>query len=289
MHSAIYQGTVFHRRYTPKSHRFSYQLYMFYICLDELEEVLSTSGLLSKKRFSFLSYKREDYHGDPAIPLDETLRCTVEQQLGFRPEGRICMLTNLRVLGFNMNPLTTYYCFDKSGDKLQALVAEVTNTPWNERRAYVISYMSDNSEDGKRRHRIQKDFTVSPFNPLNMEYRWRSNVPGESLSIHIENYQQEQAALELESSMCDAEDITSGNKVFEASLTLSRKALSQANLRRALLSYPLMTFKVILSIYWQALRLYLKGVPFLGKNKVKIGAVDVASDQRHSSVESSGR
>jgi len=178
------------------------------------------------------------------LDLKDAVKNTVEKSLGWRPSGDICMLANFRYFGFNINPLATYYCFDESGENLQAIVAEVNNTPWNERRAYVLECK------GTPRQVItfEKDFTVSPFNPLNMVYRWRSTIPAATLQLHIDTIQNEK-------------------RVTDATLGLNRESIGAKELNLILLRFPFMTLKVFLGIYWQALRLYMKGVPFLGRDK----------------------
>lgn len=244
MRSAIYSGWVRHRRKRPTQHAFRYKVFMVYFSLAELEKVLSLSPLWSTKAWSFARFKREDFHGDPQSELSDAVKRTVEKALGKRPGGDVRVLANLRYFGFNMNPLTTYYCFAEDGTTLQAIVAEVTNTPWNERRAYVIDCTH---QPLKQNSLIDKDFTVSPFNPLNMTYRWRSNTPADHVHIHID---------------CLRDD----TKVLDATLLLMRQEISARSLNRVLLTFPFMTVKVVASIYWQALRLFLKGVPFLGKD-----------------------
>jgi DUF1365 family protein len=139
-----------------------------------------------------------------------------------------------------MNPIACYYCFDERGEQLEYLVAEVNNTPWDERHSYVL----DAPEDGGWLHtRFAKDFHVSPFNPMDMDYDWRSNTPGEKLCLYMGN-------------------LSRGEKVFDASLSLQRHSITPASLRRFLWAYPFMTLKVCIAIYWQALRLWLKGTPF---------------------------
>ncbi len=265
MRSGIYKGWVSHRRFSPKKHAFRYRVFMMYLCLSELQDVLKMSPLWSTKRFSIARFKREDFHGDPKDDLDDAVKRTVEKVVGVRPKGDVCVLANLRYFGFNMNPLCTYYCFDESGEHVVAILAEVTNTPWHERRAYVL----DCREDQQTKHRFKKwqsltfdkDFTVSPFNPLDMQYSWRSSTPSQRLNVHIETARE-------------------GKKVTDATLRLQREEINAKNLSRIVLSFPFMTFKVALAIYWQALLLAIKGVPFLGKDKMgESGAKDAAADE----------
>lgn len=246
---AIYEGVVTHSRFTPKQHHFDYKVFMVYINLNRLDDFLSRSVFWSKKWWAFAKFKRSDFHGNASNDLDTDLRRTIEKQTGKAFEGEICMLANLRYFGYNMNPLATYYCFKKDSEELEFIVAEVNNTPWDERKAWVLECAGNDAEE----FRFDKDFTVSPFNPIDMQYHWRCSRPEEKLDLLIDCLQVEQ-------------------KITSASLHLKRKEATGAALNSMLWRFPFMTLKVITSIYWQALRLWLKGVPFLGKNKT--GAVN---------------
>lgn len=238
--SAVYTGQVRHRRMSPKQNSFTYQVYMMYLDLDEIDKVLSLSPLWSKNSWALARFKRSDFHGSPERPLKDCVLDTAEAELGWRPEGPVRMLANLRYWGYNMNPITTYYCFDATGKNVCAVVAEVNNTPWNQRHAYVIDYQGDATCHTE----FDKQFHVSPFNPMDMQYRWRSNTPDKVLSLHLENWQNEE-------------------KVMDATLTLKRRSLSRFLLNYLIIRYPYMTVKVIVSIYWQALKLWYKRVPYV--------------------------
>jgi DUF1365 family protein len=247
MNSAIYVGKVFHSRLLPKKHSFSYRVFMSFLDLDEIDDVLAEFRLLSERSFSPLQVKREDFHGDPSTSIKQAVLDTVFQRTGKRLNGKVCALINLRCFGFNFNPLVVYYCFSEVNDELEAIVAEVTNTPWLERHAYVLDI--DPTSTGRHQSfDFDKQFTVSPFNPVNMQYQWKSSLPDKTLSVSINTVQ----------------DTT---QVFRAMLTLHRTELNSQNLRKVLISFPFITLKVVLAIYWQAFRLFLKGIPFLGKNK----------------------
>jgi len=239
MHSALYHGRLRHRRFAPAGHAFEYRVFMAYLDLAELDEVFRGRWFWSTGRVAAARLRREDYLGDPRVPLDTAVRDRVEQELGRRPSGPIRMLTNLRMFGFVFNPVTFYYCFDASGSKIEALVAEITNTPWGERHAYVLDMTGPNG----RRHRFAKRFHVSPFLPMDLEYDWRFGMPRRALAVHME-------------------DLDAGRKVFDATLALHREEITGASLARTLAAFPFITLKIAAAIYWQALRLWLKRTPF---------------------------
>lgn len=256
--SRIYEGWVRHRRFSPTEHTFKYKVFMMYLDLSEIDEVMSLSRFWSIERFGLAVFKRKDFMGDAEQTLDSCVRSLVEARTGSRPAGPIRVLANLRYFGYYTNPLTTYYCFDKSGEKLETIVAEVTNTPWRERHAYVLSVEGDE----KFKCRFQKEFHVSPFNPLSMEYRWFSNEPGDHLSIHLENWQNLAAT-----SACAESDVKAGSspeKVMDATMSLMESRITAKKLNQLLIAYPFMTVKVITAIYWQALKLLVKRAPFYG-------------------------
>lgn len=236
LQSAIYEGFVRHRRILPKAHEFTYQVFMMYLDLAELEKVFALSPFWSAKRPSLARFRREDFLGPEERPLDEAVRDLVMQQTGERPLGPIRLLTNLRYFGFLINPISCYYCFDQQ-EKLRYIVAEVTSTPWRERTRYVIPCDSTHQS-----HRFAKQMHVSPFMPLEMTYHWRSRTPNHSLHIHLQNWHE-------------------GKQVFNATVALRRVEITSTSLRHRLLHYPFMTIKVASAIYWQAMKLFLKRMP----------------------------
>lgn len=244
MHSALYHGWLDHRRNAPRAHAFRYRLFMAYIDLAELDQVFRGRWLWSTRRMALARFDRRDHLGDPSQPLGEAVRDLVEERTGRRPEGPVRLLTHLRYFGFVFNPVSFYYCFDAAGRSVQAVVAEVNNTPWGERHCYVLPQ----ERPGARllRARSAKALHVSPFHPMALQYEWRLAAPDEALAVHM--------------SLRAAEPAPS-RSVFGATLSLRRVPISGRSLARTLLAFPWMTAKVAAGIHWEALRLWLKGNP----------------------------
>ncbi|MFD1216476.1 DUF1365 domain-containing protein [Microbulbifer celer] len=240
MRSGLYTGWVQHRRFKPREHSFRYRTFMVYAFLDEIPELLDQTRLWSDRPWAPARFQRADFFGDPATPLDQAVRDRVEEVSGQRPRGQIALLANWRYFGYNMNPISVYYCFDSAGGQVEALLVDVHNTPWNERHGYVLSQYG---QPGRvQRAVFEKALHVSPFMPLEQSYRWRSTTPGKRLSVSIRSLEGE-------------------DSVFDACMSLERQEISAVSLRRKLIQYPFFTVKVITAIYWQALRLLLKRIP----------------------------
>jgi DUF1365 family protein len=240
MQSCLYEGRLRHRRFRPVAHEFRLPLYLVYLDLDELDRVFRGRWLWSTSRPAFARFRREDHLGDPALPLAQAVRALVAERTGRRPTGPIRLLTQLRVAGYVFNPVSFFYCHDPDG-ALASIVADVTNTPWNERHRYVLPIEAK----GSRIHRLRsaKQFHVSPFMPMDLDYAWTFHAPGRRLAVRIENL---------------APD---GERLFDAVLSLRRREITGPNLARALLRHPLMPLRVIAGIYAQAFRLHRKGLP----------------------------
>lgn len=243
MKSCIYKGYVGHSRYQPVVNRFRYSLFMMYLDLDELEHLFKGRIFWSVGRPNIAWFRRRDYLGDPNVPLDAAIRILLKERVGMDHEGPIRMLTHLRYFGHNFNPVTFYYCYDPAGGKVEAIVANITNTPWGERYSYVLTETQNIGTENEKHFQFSKSFHVSPFFDMDMEYDWRFSDPGDDLRIQMMNFREQ-------------------SQLFKVNLDLKKVEFNGPNLAKMLVTYPPITLKVIAGIYWQALRLKMKGATF---------------------------
>lgn len=233
LHSAIYIGHVWHARYEPRAHHFKYPMYMLSLDLDELDTLDSQLRFFACERFAPLSFRRRDYLGDPLLSLKEAVLQQAETLGADRNLlTRVVLLGQVRCFGLYFSPVNFFICYQ--GDEPRYVLAEVHNTPWNERHCYLV--------DVRNPQVTEKEFHVSPFMDLDMQYQWRFELSHDHIMIHIENWRQ--------------------HKLFDATLSLKHKALDNSAIVDILKQWPMMTLTILKGIYWQALKLFAKKVPY---------------------------
>lgn len=243
LNSCIYTGHIRHRRFSPKKHSFSYKLFLLAIDLDELDEVTALGPWFKKDRFAPLSFRCTDYLSHKTSVSKQDVWQKVQLLGGQALTGRVLFVGQLRCFGLYFSPINLYYCYDHA-EQLRYLLAEVSNTPWNERHYYLLKI--------EKKMISEKAFHVSPFMEMNMQYYWRIKAPGKQLNLHIENHSKENE-----------------QKIFDATLMMRSMELNNRSLRRCFVSIPSMTIKTLAGIYWQALKLFIKGVPYVAHAKKK--------------------
>jgi DUF1365 family protein len=236
--SAIYQGTVRHRRFTIRNREFVYPIAMAYVDLDELPDLLG--GRLLRRMPGITRFRRRDYFGDRSRPLADEVRARVSAETGREPTGPIRLLTQLRSFGHCFNPISLYYCFGADG-RLAAVLAEVTNTPWGQRTSYVLD--GADSRGQVLRGTDDKTMHVSPFMPMEQRYEWRAATPGPTLSMHVDSHQ-------------------GSEKVFDATLALRRRPFTRRSLASVNARFPAATLRMLALIYGHAVVMWLRRIPW---------------------------
>jgi DUF1365 family protein len=233
--SCIYEGTIRHRRAAPGK-EFTHPIALTYLDLEELPLLLG--GRLLARGPGALRFRRRDFLGGRAgtDSLDMAVRDRVDQLSGRRPAGPIRLLTQLRSFGLCFNPVSFYYCLDPAGQRLDSVLAEVTNTPWGERHAYVL----DQAGSGLVAGSFPKQLHVSPFMGMDHVYEARASEPGATLSVHIASRR-------------------GGETTFDATLSLQRRELTRSAVARLGARYPLATARTLALIYGHAIGLKLAG------------------------------
>lgn len=239
--SAIYRGTIQHRRFVPKYHEFNYQYYMILLDLDEVDELIGNCWFLSKDTFNIAQFKRKDYLPSENSNLKTAVIDLIKQHYPVDTSfGKIQLLSQFRHFGYYFNPISIYYIYNSDNTKVQYMIADVRNTPWGEAHPYVMT-VDNNSKILKASS--EKKMHVSPFMPMDFIYSFCFTEPREKLFMHIKNLKQ-------------------GTLYFDACLKLMRSELCKKSLWRVFYRYPMVTLKTMITIYWQAWKIFLKRIPF---------------------------
>ena len=249
--SAIYTGTLRHRRFRPVPHAFSYSLFMAFLDIDRIPELMQRSPVSSYNRWNWASFEQRDHFGNPAQTLRERLSKDAAAHGVAFPGGPVFLLTNLRYLGYCFNPISLYFCYDSAG-RLGTILAEVNST-FGESKNYWLSEQNRLPGANSLRFLTPKEMHVSPFMAMNLDYEFVLTEPSNSLVAHMNT-------------------LDAGQSFFDATLTLERQPWTGTNLAVALAKQPWMTAKVIVAIHWEALRLWWKGVPVYTHPEGRVGS-----------------
>jgi DUF1365 family protein len=238
--SVIYEGTLRHRRFLPTRHEFEYSIFMAFLDIDKIPEVMRRSAVSGYNRWNWASFHECDHFGDATKPLRERLRIDAAAHGLTLPGGPIFLLTHLRYLGYCFNPISLYFCYSDDGAP-GTVLAEVNST-FGESKNYWLAAHNRLPGENSLRFTAPKAMHVSPFMGMNLDYEFVFTEPAERLVAHMNT-------------------LDGGHSFFDATLTLERTPWTSASLTRALVRQPWMTAKVIASIHWEALRLWWKRVP----------------------------
>ena len=238
--SGIYVGTLRHRRMAPKRHEFTYPLFLAFLDIDRISELMDISRISSYNRANVVCYRETDHFGDPSLALRERVEHDATRHGIAAPQGKIFLLTHLRYFGYNFNPVSFFYAYD-GGGQFHSVLAEVNNT-FAETHNYWLTPECEVPAGASKRYRFAKAFHVSPFLGMRQSCDWTFTAPGDRLTVQCMN-------------------LEDGSLVFDSTLKLERREWTARELHRAVAAYPLLTLRVIAAIHWQALRLLLKRTP----------------------------
>ena len=238
--AGIYEGTLRHRRLSPTVHEFEYPVFLSFLDIDHIPEMMKVSPFSGYNHFNWTSFSERDHFGDPAVSLRQRLMNDAATQGLELPDGPIFLLTQLRYLGYVFNPISYFYCYKRDGE-LAMVLAEVNNT-FGETHNYWLHEGCRMSSENSFRYKADKAFHVSPFLPMKLAYEFTFTNPEDTLVSNIAVFE-------------------NGGLKFNANLKLTRQPWTAQNLSRALLKFPLTTAMVVARIHWQAAKLLWKKVP----------------------------
>lgn len=243
MHSCVYQGFVRHRRFQPITRRFAYKLTYLYLDLAELPRLIHDLPLLSDRRWAWASCYRPDHLGPKQQSLDQAVRACVARVTGQWPVGSVRLLTQWRCLGYYFSPLNLYFVYSPGETaEIEAIVAEVNNTPWREQHCYVL-WSGNRTNSRQLAYEHDKQFHVSPFMQLDLQYRWRIKAPGDQLTVYLAT-------------------LNRSERLFDAMLSLRRRDLNVARWLATTVRHPLVPVRILAGIYYEAFQLWMRKCPF---------------------------
>ncbi len=242
MNSCLYKCSVMHRRASPKRHAFKYNLFMFYIDLDELDLLDEKIGFFGRNRFAPYEFRDSDHYNPRRIGLKKSIESYIREQGIEEPIGNVRLLTHLRVWGHLFNPVSFYFVDNRAGEPLCS-IAEVGNT-FHEQKLYLIQTNADRNSNA----RCAKEFYVSPFSELDTQFHFKIAEPNQRLRLAIDQSRNSEV-------------------YFRSALVGSKQPISSRALAMSALRFPFITIQIVAAIHWQAFLLFLKGVPFHRKSE----------------------
>ena len=242
--SCIYNGNVIHKRFKPKEHFFKYKVFSLFIDLSELNELNDKLKFFSLNKFNLISFYEKDHGDRDGSSLFEWVKKNLINNEINTDNIKVKLLCYPRILGYVFNPLSIFFVYDKN-DNLISILYEVKNT-FGEQHTYIFKVENDNL----LQHNCEKKFHVSPFIEMNCNYFFRILKPSEKISVVIDQYQLDE-------------------KILFASQDGKRVDFNSKELLKSYVKHPLMTFKIISAIHFEAFKLWLKGIKFI-KKKLKI-------------------
>ena len=244
---SLYFGNVMHARLKPKKHRFNYRIFSMLIDIDRLAEASGCSRIFSVNRKNLVSFCEKDHGKRDGSPLRPHIDQLLEKD-GIAKPAKILLWCNPRVLGYAFNPLSIYYCYDDAGDVI-ALVYQVHNT-FGESHSYVAKVGHNNAAHGSIRQSAEKEFYVSPFLDMNMRYDFRINPPDDTLRVRILEHDPE-------------------GPILSATFSGNRREMKTVNLLLGISQTLGLSYKIIAGIHIEALFIWLKGIKFRPRPKIR--------------------
>ena len=252
---AILQGRVSHNRMNPIDHGFDYSFNLPCIQLDQIDSFINTSKILRFNRPGVFAFHRADYHGNPDYSIDKAVRDSVREKCGQRPQGPICLIGMLRHFGHSFNPVCFYLCYDEYGQTIKYIMAEITNTPWRQKFAYVLTPQDNQGTSEHHIYEFEKQFHISPFNGMNQSYRWEFTFSNNALSINMKNFED-------------------GRCKFKANYQAHILPATETNINNLFIKFPIASIRAVSLIYLNAFKLWIKKSPFFEHPQYKVHAHD---------------